>query len=165
MMLGVRNVRTKKGINQVLTVALLIAMAVVVSAALFSYTTGFVPTKKTPVAQFAIDDHPDVVGPGNKAFIIRHLGGDRINFNDLILAVYDANRNLIYNKDVATANGTDVIVNQLSSPGYDNNFFEGGEQIIANCSGVGVTTAGTYEIVLYYKPTMQPLVDRHVSIT
>lgn len=168
-MSGVGFVKDERGISQIIVVALLIAVAVVGVAVVAAFMGGLMNFEKPPSAQFKVSDHPDVVtNAGANAFVVRHLGGDRIQLSDIILTVYDSDRNLLFNKDVATAQSDgNVTLNQFSATGYDNNFLEGGEQIIAKAgtSGVNVSAPGTYEVVLYYKPTMQPIVDQKVMIS
>lgn len=160
-------VRDERGISQIIVVALLIAVAVVGVAVIAAFMGGLLNFNKPPSAQFKVADHPDVVtDTGANAFVVRHLGGDRVLFSDIILTVYDSNHNLLYSKDVKSDNGVNVTVNQLTATGYDSNFFEGGEEIIAKNTVLGATpAAGTYEVVLYYKPTMQPMVDQNVMIS
>ena len=160
-------VKDENAISQIVVVALLIAVALVGVAVIASFMGGLMTFNKMPEAQFKIADHPDVVtATGAKAFVVRHLGGDRINFNDIILVVYDSNKNVLFNNVVDPTDTTNFTVNQLSSPGYSDSFFEGGEQIAASNTVLGATpAAGTYEIVLYYKPTMQPMADQEVMIS
>lgn len=162
--MGVGFVKDERAVSQIVVVALLIAVAVVGVAVIASFVGGLMSFNKPPSAQFRVSDHPDVVTATEaNAFVVRHLGGDRILFSDIILAVYDSDHQLLYSKDVKTASSTDVTLNQFSATGYDNDFFEGGEEIVAK--NVSISSAGTYEIVLYYKSTMQPLVDQQVMIS
>jgi len=128
--------------------------------------------EKLPNAQFDVSDDPNPIASATAssgALVIRHLGGDRISYNDLILAVYDSNKNLLYSKDLATARTDgDVTYDEITASGYTaaNQFFEGGEQILASNNTLGgANNAGSYEVVLYYKPTMQPLVDQVIVVT
>jgi len=161
-------VKDARGISDIIVAALLIAIGLVAVAAIGAFVGGLMTFEKAPSAQFAIADAPDDVNKTNaNAFIIRHLGGDRIRYDDLILVVYDVDTGeQIYNKVVAdddVNNGGNISKNELKASGYSDTFFEGGEQLVVNNNVI--STPGTYEIVLYYRATMQPLADKEVAIT
>gem|GEM_PF-3333844 len=165
-------IEDERGISNVIGAALLVVAVVLGVGALMSAMQSMTDVPEVPRAQFDISDHPDSVTAANaNGFIVRHLGGDRINYNDLLLVVYDSNGNKIYSKIVSdAASANEVTQDQVSGAPYDTNFFEGGEQIIAAASILdpnndGTPDAGTYEIALYYKPTMSVLVDRNVMIS
>ena len=159
--------RDEKGLSNVIVMALLIVIGILGVAALSSImtqTTGGI--EQLPRVHFDVKDHPDVVTNTNSdAFIIRHLGGDRVNYNDLMLAVYASNGSKIYSKIITDAQTSyDVSLEQVSGGAYDNNFFEGSEQIVANSTVVG-HSAGTYTVTVYYKPSMTVLCEKDIMVS
>lgn len=112
-------VKDERGISQIVVVALLIAVAVVGVAVVAAFMGGLMNFNKPPSAQFKVVDYPDPLSANTYAFVVRHLGGDRILFSDIILTVYDSNHTLLYSEDVATANGVNVTLDQLSATGYN----------------------------------------------
>ena len=165
-MLGVvRLVRDEKAVSEVMAAMLLMAVVVLAIAAVATNIFGMTNVEMAPNVRLDIMDHPDAINPaatGENAFIIRHMGGDRINYNDIIVAVYDSSGQMIYNS-IVSEDPTNLTRQQMTGTAYNDNFFEGGEQIVAS-DGV-LNQAGTYEIAVYYKPTMTLLYKEAVMIS
>ncbi len=160
----------ERGISQIVVIALMIGIAVAAAAAIAAFTGSLLTFHKAPNVQLTVYDDPTPVADATKAkgaFIIKDLGGDRVSYNDLVLAVYNSTGQLIYNNVVANDIGKNLTLEELTAPGYTKpgKFFEGGEEILAGNATIGGNNPGTYEVVLYYKPTMQPLIDRTITIT
>ncbi len=163
-------IEDERGISQIVVIALMIGIAVAAAASIAAFTGGLLSFHKTPNVQLTAYDDPTPVSQATRvrgAFIIRDLGGDRVSYNDLVLVVYNSTGQLIYNNVVANAVGKDLTLEELNAPGYTKpgKFFEGGEEILAGNATIGGNNPGTYEVVLYYKPTMQPLLDKKIVVT
>ena len=154
-----------RAISGVVVAALLIMIVVVAVAVIAAFLGGLLSFQKTPSVQFGVSDSPATLGASSDAFIVRHLGGDSVRFDDMVLVVYNASGSRIYDSVVGT--DTNIVKDQLSTTsGHSDSFYEAGEQLIAKATVLGASPApGTYEIVIYYKPTMEVLTDQQVSIT
>ncbi len=161
-------VRDERAVSNVIVTALLLIVAIVGVGVIASFMGGVMDFKKTPVAEYKIMDDPDPVADATATqgvIIIRHLGGDGIPYNELVLAVYNSKGDVLYQSgtSLSTDNGNVVNITDKTSPSTD---FNGGDQIfLGNGTIGGSNNPGTYEVVLYYKPTMQPLVDKKVTVS
>ncbi len=147
------------GISTIVATLLLLGIVVASATYLAGFMSGFMKLKSTPNIQLAVQDCPDPLNSGC-SFIIRHIGGDSVRFDDLMVVVYDSSGKVIYSGVVSSG---DFTLDQISSSGHNSVFFEVGEQIMAKNSVV--SREGVYEISIYYTPTNSLICNRLVSIT
>jgi len=158
-------VRDERAVSNVIVAALLLTVAIVGVAVIASFMGGVMDFKKTPIAQFKIVDDPNPVDDATATtgvIIIRHLGGDGIPYNELVLSVYASNGSVLYQGTLPNDNGINYKIEDNTDP---SDYFNGGDQIFLGNGTIGGNNAGTYEVVLYYKPTMQPIVDKKVTVS
>jgi len=145
-----------RGISEMTGALLLVAGVVIIGGALWVVLGGLTPSKPTPVITVNIMDHPDPVNAAGANFtIIRFISGDKVRYDDLEVIIRDDS-----GKEVG-------LVDNLGSYAQDvknNNYFEGGDQIIIP-AGNNYNTPGTYTIELLYKPKDAILVSKTISVS
>jgi len=147
------------GISTIVATFLLLGIVIAAAAYLAGFMGSFMNLKATPSAQVVVLDHPNLLSSGF-AFVIRHIGGDAIRFDNLMVVVYDSSKNIVYSGLLDSDN---FIHAQLSAEGYNSSFFETGEQIIAKKEVI--EKEGVYEIAIYYTPSNSLICSRQISIS
>jgi len=149
----------KGGISTVVATLLLLGAVIAASTYLASFVSGFMNLKQTPNLQLVIQDYPDSLDSGF-SFVIRHIGGDAVRFEDIMVVICDSSGDMVYS---GTLNSEDFLANQVSIRGYNSTFFEVGEQVLAKREVVG--SEGVYEISVYYIPSNSMIYTKRVFLS
>ncbi len=156
-----RGLKDKRGVSSPIAQILLVALAVILVGFLAAYGTGFLPKGRTPIAQFSIYDHPDEVSTGDRAFVIKEIGGDSIPLTELRVVVYNATSNLVVYSNIVGRDLANFTLVNIYGP--ENQALDAGEQLIASSNVVG-GHPGTYIIELSYEPTKQVIASNKITI-
>lgn len=157
----------ERAVSDVVSKALMIGLVVVAVAVIGAFVGGIMDFKRAPMAQFRIIDDPRPISDATVdegVIIIRHLGGDGIPYNEIVLAVYDARGYNLFQETLSDnpTTGAGYNVSDRTSPATE---FNGGDQLFLGNGTIGGNNAGTYEVVLYSKPTMQPILSKKITVS
>ena len=152
--------KDNRAVSNLLATILLIAVVVGGIGAVAYMFGGLSPQEPAPTITVAISDHPDPVNTGNFS-VIKYISGDKVDFDDLLIVVRDANGNKVasYEATASTTTGSSAFkVEDVRNNGY----FDGGDIILLDNFAGG---AGTYTIDIIYKPQDAVIASKTISVS